>query len=82
LHIASFNTDAVLVKSADVVCNMAETVADIEKEGDVVFERFNAPKEKFIAHYMNVAKALLEKMPGNPFREDFEAIASALKKFG
>ncbi|MEN9561407.1 MAG: hypothetical protein RIQ56_680 [Candidatus Parcubacteria bacterium] len=78
--IATYARESVLVKSADVVSNLSETIADFEKEGDIIFTRFNAPKEMFLAHYERVMEALLRRMTDNPFRTDFDSIREAIKR--
>lgn len=47
-HIQTFSKDSLLVKSADVIANVSELLADIFKDGDVVFERFSVSKEKHL----------------------------------
>lgn len=79
-HIKEFSHDALLVKSADVLSNNTELVDDHMRDGDVVFERFNAPKEKFLGHYMNVINIILEQWPKNPLAEDLKNVSFFLKK--
>ncbi len=47
-HIKEFSHDSLLVKSADVIGNMSELLDDYESEGEDVWTRFNAPKEKIL----------------------------------
>ena len=77
-HIKTFSDDSVLVKSADVVCNLSELVADFEEHGEAAFEIFNASKDRVLVNYRNVMRALVERMPENPFRGDFAGIDTAL----
>lgn len=71
--------DALLVKSADIISNSSELLADYAQEGEGVFIRFNAPKERLLRHYTQTIKALLEKWPENPLANDLEGIAAALQ---
>ena len=77
-HIKTFSDDSVLVKSADVVCNLSELVADFEEHGEAAFEIFNASKDRVLVNYRNVMRALVERMPENPFSGDFAGIDIAL----
>lgn len=65
-HIAQTGNDSLLVKSADVLHNMTDLISDLKKEGDSVFERFNAPKEKQFERYTNLVKALEDAWTENP----------------
>lgn len=47
-HIKDFSHDSLLVKSADVISNMSELLDDYESDGEDVWTRFNAPKEKIL----------------------------------
>ncbi|HBE90791.1 MAG: hypothetical protein A3E37_02790 [Candidatus Andersenbacteria bacterium RIFCSPHIGHO2_12_FULL_46_9] len=65
-HIKDMNHDALLLKSADVLHNLLELVHDGEEQGDVVFEKFNAPKEEKLAQQQKLVKALESAWPENP----------------
>jgi len=53
VHNKTFSNDSLLLKSADVISNVSETLSDYEKEGEIVFERFHVGKEKimYIRYY-------------------------------
>lgn len=78
--IKTFPRDSLLVKSADFISNVAELLQDYEKEGDKVFEHFNAPKEKKLASYLVTANALIESFPTNPFMNDLLYLEDRLKQ--
>jgi (p)ppGpp synthase/HD superfamily hydrolase len=80
-EIDSFPPEAVLLKSADVIANINELLEDYDVEGDIVFTRFGAPKEKLIGHTLKVIEKLLEKQPHNPLAEDLVQLARRFKTF-
>lgn len=69
-HIENFSHESLLVKSADILSNVSELVDDYARDGDNVFSRFNAPKEKIIKNQLRVIAVILEKWPKNPLAED------------
>lgn len=58
--------DALLLKSADILCNMSDLVSDYKEKGDKMFEDFNAGKEDQLTRYAKVVKKLEEIYPDNP----------------
>lgn len=81
-HIATFSHESLLVKSADVISNASEIVEDYEQEGEALFARFNAPKEKLLRHYLQVITALIGKWAENPLNDDLRLIARKLQSLG
>jgi hypothetical protein len=77
--IKSFSKDSLLLKSADVVANLSELVDDYEKDGDKVFERFNAPKEKSLLHHLRVIQTIISKWPENSLKSDLGYLAYQLR---
>ena len=73
-HIEKLQNDSLLVKSADLISNISEIIADYQVEGDVIFERFNASKDKTIAHYLRMVTAVIEKWPENPLVDDLRGL--------
>ena len=65
-HIPEINKDSFLVKSADVLHNISDLLFDLEKEGDIIFQRFNAPKGKQFDRYKNLVSKLEQAWPENP----------------
>ncbi|MEK7093241.1 MAG: HD domain-containing protein [Patescibacteria group bacterium] len=77
-HIDTFSNNSVLVKSADIIANNAETLEDHAVGGDVVFERFSEPKEKTVGHSLRVIEKLLAKWPESPLAADLAGMAERL----
>ncbi|MFA6130855.1 MAG: HD domain-containing protein [Patescibacteria group bacterium] len=80
-HIATMELPSLWVKTGDVVSNLSEILSDYKKDGDVMFQRFNAPKEAVIENY----RALLDSMllrwgedSENPLVMDLRTLASNL----
>lgn len=57
-HIFEMPYGALLLKSADILHNLSDLIADVAKDGDAVYEKFNAPKQKQLEHYKNLIEAL------------------------
>ena len=74
-HMRTFSRDSLLVKSVDIISNASNLLEDVKREGENVFTRFNAPKEKIIKHYLEAISAILGKWGENPFRDDLYYIA-------
>lgn len=81
-HIGTFSQGSLLVKSADIISNASELVDDFRREGEAVFARFNAPKEKILKHYSEAITALIGKWEESPLAEDLKSLASELQKIG
>ncbi|NLE06309.1 MAG: HD domain-containing protein [Crenarchaeota archaeon] len=77
-HIKNFSNDAILVKSADIIANTRELIEDYKKDGEEIFIRFNAPKEKIIKNYLETIEALIKKWPENPLIEELNLISKEL----
>jgi (p)ppGpp synthase/HD superfamily hydrolase len=72
-HIKHMDHDALLLKSADVLHNLTELVQDLKKDGDMVWERFNASKADTIKRYNALIPELKRVWLENPLIEDLEA---------
>lgn len=79
-HIKTFSHDALLVKSSDLIGNLSELIDDYEKDGDQVFKRFNAPKEKKIKNSLETITAVVTRWPKNPFSKELRQLAGKLRK--
>lgn len=79
-HIRTFSRGSLLVKSADILSNVSELVDDYRREGEGVFARFNAPKEKILKHYFEAINAIVGKWEESPLAEDLKSLASELRK--
>ncbi len=73
-HVERLQNDSLLVKSADLISNISEIIADYQVEGDATFKRFNAPKTNIIRHYMRMVAAVVEKWPENPLIDDLRSL--------
>lgn len=79
-HIAAMDHDVLLVKSADVLHNLAEIERDVHEHGASVFERFNAPREKQLDRYAKLAAALRRAWPENPLLPEIKEHVHTLRK--
>jgi hypothetical protein len=68
------------VKSADIISNASELVDDYRREGEEVFARFNAPKEKILKHYFEAINAIVGKWEESPLAEDLRVLSGELQK--
>ena len=78
-HIKSFSHKSLLLKSADVINNTTELIDDYEHEGNEIFKRFNAPKEKILNHTLRVITAIIERWSDNPLIDDLQSIAQKVQ---
>lgn len=78
-HIQTFSNESLLLKSADIISNISETLNDYEKEGEIVFERFNAPKDKILESYIRSTETILDKWNENPLTDDLKDILNKVK---
>lgn len=78
-HIPHMSHGSILVKTADVLHNMRDQIADYEKEEDEMFKRFNAPKEKQLERYTKLVTAIEYAWPENPLLGDLQESFATLK---
>lgn len=79
MHIKDFSHDSLLVKSADVISNGSELLEDYKKDGEETLNRFNAPKEKIIQHYLQLIRTIIEYWPSNPLKENLIYLAREIQ---
>lgn len=79
-HIQHMQKDSILVKSADVLHNLTELVQDIEKDGEKIWERFNASKADTIKRYDALIPELSKTWEDNPLAPDLQAAHQHLKE--
>jgi len=79
-HVEHMNHDSLLVKSADVLHNLEDQIADYQKEGDAMFERFNAPKKAQLERYEKLITAIGKKWPLNPLLGKLEVNLAVVKQ--
>lgn len=77
-HIKYFSNESLLVKSADILSNTSEILDDYRKDGERVFERFKAPKEKVLHNYIEAINLITTKWPENPLAEDLLKVQGRL----
>lgn len=81
-HIKTFSHEAILVKSADIVSNLTEMVDDHNKEGDQIFQRFNASKDRKIKNILETNTALLEAWPESPLAQELSYLSGRVQMMG
>jgi len=79
-HIKNFSHGAVFVKSADILANTRELIEDYEKEGDQIFARFNAPKEKLLKNYLETITLLIEQWPASPLAQELRFVSTKIAR--
>jgi DNA-directed RNA polymerase subunit RPC12/RpoP len=79
VEIADFSHDSLLVKSADVISNNTELIADYAIDGEDTFKRFYASKEESIGHTLKVIGVILTAWEDNPLADDLKSIARQLQ---
>lgn len=80
-HIKTMDGPSLWVKTADTISNVSELVEDYSKDGDRVFERFNASKSDIITNYRAVIDALINRwgtLSENDMRLDLRTLADDL----
>lgn len=81
-HIKIFSYESLLLKSADVISNVTEIIDDYNKEGEKIFQKFNAPnpqKENMIKNYINVIETILNCNSKNPLKKEMLFLVGKLK---
>lgn len=81
-HVKTFSHDSLLVKSADVVSNLSEMVDDYEKDGDQIFLRFNASKDRKIKTSLEMISAIISRWSENPLARELRFLADKLQMMG
>jgi hypothetical protein len=81
-HIEHFSHGSLLVKSADIISNATELVEDHRREGDAVFARFNAGKDKILENQLKLIGAIIEKWSDSPLVSDLQSVARDLQSIG
>lgn len=79
-HISQMGRDSLMVKSADVLHNLRDQIADYEVEGEEMFKKFNAPKSAQLQRYEKLLTALKTEWQENPLIADLETALEEVKK--
>lgn len=78
-HVKDMKPEAVLVKTADVLHNMSDQLADFKIEGESMFIKFNAGKEKQLERYEKLVTAIKETHIYNPLFPELEKTLKELQ---
>lgn len=78
-HIKNMDNDSLLVKSADVLHNLEDQIADYHKEGESIWKRFNAPKAAQLERYEKLINEISNRWPNNPLMKRLEANLYTIK---
>lgn len=81
-HIKTFSNDSLLLKSADIISNTSELIADYRMDGEKTFDRFNAPKERILQNYLRTITAIIMRWENSPLKNDLIYIAGQLQMMG
>lgn len=79
LHMKTFSHESRFLKSADVIANTSEIIADHEQLGDEIFGRFGGGKTRVIEHYLHVIHELQSTWNENPLAHDLLEIEKKLQ---
>lgn len=71
-------TEAVAVKAADVLHNLCTMVVDLKQNGEVFWERFNAPAQSILAYNQQLFRVVRQRLGEPPIVEEME---EALREF-
>jgi (p)ppGpp synthase/HD superfamily hydrolase len=72
------NHDAVVLKAADVLSNVSDTIADIEADGAIVWTRFAGGRERKVAYYAHLASQFEAALGGDPLIAEVNAAIESL----
>lgn len=78
-HIKTFSNDSLLLKSADIIANTSELLEDYARDGEEIFSRFNAPKERLLEQSIRTIRAICDKWPESPLMSDLVGLEIKLK---
>ncbi|MEX0910059.1 MAG: HD domain-containing protein [Candidatus Paceibacterota bacterium] len=79
-HVRDFSQGSLLLKSADLIANTSDIIDDYHKEGEEMFDRFNAEKEDVLNNYINVMELIMNQWSDNPLTADMERRCSTLRE--
>lgn len=78
-HIPAMDQTRLLVKTADLLHNMTDLINDYLKQGDKIFLRFNASKEKQLERYQNLMGLLEKTWSQNPLLPEMKQAIAFMK---
>lgn len=77
-ELKGFSQESLILKSADIINNLNEIADDHAKEGERVFRKFNAPKERVLGHKLEAIEFILDQYPDNPLADDLKETAQRI----
>lgn len=81
-HVKIMTHDQILLKSADVLSNMEELIADYREHGDLVFERFNTDKETKLLTQIRLIQTLVTAWKESPLAQELCLVAAKAVDMG
>lgn len=78
-HLEEAPREAVIISLADKTHNISMTLEDYAQEGDSVWQRFHAPKEKQLWFYQSVAEVISRRLPDESLTEHYQALVEKLR---
>lgn len=79
-ELKGFSKESLILKSADIINNLNEIADDYEKDGDKMFDRFSASKERVLGHKLEAIEIILNQYPDNPLADDLTETAQRVKE--
>lgn len=79
-HLEKASEDALLVSSADKLHNLLSTIEDFNKDGDALWNRFNASKNDQLWFYKEFSNVLIRRLPKHPLAERVSSTVKELEK--
>ena len=79
-HVKEMQNDSVMVKSADVLHNLSDQIADFVEKGDEMFDSFNAKKLQQLDRYKNLLSELEKAYPQNPLLSELREAVRMIKE--
>ena len=77
---AAMKHDSLLVKSADVLHNLTDQIADYQFQGEKMWKYYNASKSAQLRMYQKMVAALKKAWPPNPLLNNLERQVKFAKK--
>ena len=78
-HLSTVSSDSAMLSCADKIHNLSSMIEGYREQGDKLFKKFNAPKEKRLWYYEEVLKIVKGKADSK-IVDEFEALYNKAKK--
>ena len=79
-ELKKFSKESLILKSADIINNLNEIADDYKKDGDKMFDRFNAPKDRVLGHKLEAIEVILKQYPENSLADDLRETVQRIKE--